>query len=207
MRRKLYITFLVLTVSGFVYAQDSLIMYNGQYYKGKVIEFNNNDTKLKFEVQKKNKSKIKLVQRADVFAIYYKDSISRVFYEPLMTEERPWTTDEIGRYIAGENLARYRYHAPWASAVGAVTGVGLLQIGMFGIAVPAAYMGVVAAIPVNPKSKKYFPTEKLNDEYYVEGFKYVARRKKLVNAAIGSAAGIVVFGTIAAIITFRYYND
>jgi len=182
-------------------------MYSGTHYKGKIVEFNKSKTVLRFQIQKKRRIKTMDLQVADVFAITYKDSVSRILYAPLLTDEEPLTVDQMQSFVAGENLARYRYHAPWASAIGAFTGVGLLNIGMWGVAIPAAYVGVVAAMPTLPKAKKYFPTEKLNDEYYVEGFKYVARRKKLRNAAIGSAASLVVCGTIAAIWSFKYYND
>ncbi|HNW88645.1 MAG TPA: hypothetical protein PKN48_03225 [Bacteroidales bacterium] len=190
-----------------VFAQDSLIMNNGKHYTGKAVAFNQAGTVLRFQVQKKHKLKTKDLQKTDIFAIYYKDSISRVLYEPLLTDEESLTVDEMHSFVSGENLAQYRYHAPWASAIGAATGAGMFYIGMWGVAVPAAYVGLVAAMPTYPKAKKYFPPEKLNDELYVDGFKSVARRKKLVNAAIGSAASILVCGTITAIWTFKYYND
>lgn len=190
-----------------VWAQDSLIMNNGKHYKGKVVAFNKAETVLRFEVQKKKKFNTKDFQRDDIFAIYYKDSVSRILYTPLVTDEETMTLEEMSSFVAGENLAQYRYHAPWASAIGAVTGAGMFYIGMWGVAVPVAYVGLVSAMPTLPKAKKYFPPEKLNDDYYVDGFNQIARRKKLINAAIGSAASLLICGTITAVLTFKNYND
>jgi len=190
-----------------VVAQDSLILFNGKHYKGEVVEFNKNTTVLKLQYQKRNKLKTKVLPKEDVFAIYYKDSVSQILYSPLITDEQPLSLEEMQSFVAGENLAQYKYHAPWAAAVGALTGAGMFNLGMWGVVIPAAYVGVVAAVPTKPKSKKYFPPEKLNDQSYVDGFKYVAKRKKLKSAAIGSAASLLVCGTIAAILTFKYYND
>jgi len=196
----------LLTCTG-AYAQDSLILYSGKHYKGKIVDYNKNSTVLSMQFQKRNKLKTKVLRAEDVFALYYKDSVGKILYAPLITEEQPVSLEQMRSYITGENLAQYRYHAPWASAVGAVSGVGILFMGIWGVAVPAAYVGTVAAMPTLPKNKKYFPPEKLNDEYYVDGFKQVARRKKITNAAIGSAASVLVCGTIAAILTFKYYNN
>ncbi len=207
MKKVLVFSFCTLFVLLNAIAQDSLIMFNGKHYKGNVVGFNNNTTVFKLEYQKKNKIKFKVLPKEDVFAIYYKDSVSQILYTPLITDEQPLSLEEMKSFVAGENLAQYKYHAPWAAAVGAVTGAGMFNLGMWGVTIPAAYVGVVAAVPTKPKSKKYFPPEKLNDQYYVDGFKYVAKRKKLKSAAIGSAASLLVCGTIAAIFTFKYYND
>lgn len=204
--------FLILVFCGLFFsaglaAQDSIVIYTGKYYKGKILDFDRNKAGFHLQYQKKSKLKTRVFRTEDVFALYYKDSASQILYAPLITEEEPFSVDEMTRFVAGENLAQYRYHAPWASVIGAVTGIGMFNLGMWGVAIPAAYVGFTAAMPTLPKAKKYFPAEKLNDDVYVDGFKYVAKRKKLVNAAIGSAASLVVCGTIAAIITFKYYND
>lgn len=206
-KKIIFLSICSLFVSTDILAQDSIILYSGKQYKGEVINYNNNQTLFRFQYHKKNKIKTKVLQKEDVFAIYYKDSISQILYTPLITDEQPLTVEEMKSFVAGENLAQYHYHAPWAAAVGAVTGIGLFPLNMWGVAIPGAYVGVIAAMPTKPKTKKYFPPEKLNDEIYIDGFKYVAKRKKLVNAAIGSAASIIVCGTIAAILFFKFGND
>jgi hypothetical protein len=194
-------------------AHDSLIMYSGKHYKGKIVDFNRNKALFHMQFQNGKKLKTKVFKTEDVFALYYKDSVSQVLYNPLFVDtenldgEKPLTVEEMQSFVAGENLAQYRYHAPWSSAIGAVTGVGLFYLGIWGVAFPAVYVGVVAAMPTLPKAKKYFAPEKLNDELYVAGFKNVAKRKKLINAAIGSAASLLICGTITAILTFKNYND
>ncbi|MCK9612654.1 MAG: hypothetical protein PHR81_07215 [Bacteroidales bacterium] len=207
MRKAVIFVYIFFVVVASVKSQDSIVMFNGKHFKGNVIEFNKNETLLHLEVQKKKSIKTKILKKEDVFAIHFKDSISLVLYTPLITDEQPLTVEEMEDFIAGEHLAQYRYHAPWASAVGAVTGAGLFNLGMWGILIPGAYLGVAAAVPVKPTKKKYFPADKINNEYYIDGFKHIARRKKIVNAAIGSAASVLVCGTIAAILSFKHYND
>ncbi|MEI6122759.1 MAG: hypothetical protein WCQ95_03955 [Bacteroidota bacterium] len=191
--------------SSFVFPQDSVIFYNGRNLKGRIIDFNNNETVFRFELKKKKHIKTKVLAKEDIFALYYKDSVEKVLYAPIATDENPLTILEMKSLIGGENLARYRYHPRWATVCGAVTGVGGIYLGFWGIAIPAAYVAVAAAVPVKAKRKKYFPVEKLNDELYIEGFKHEAKRKKLVNAAIGGASGVVVLGTILAILTGKNY--
>jgi len=200
----IFITMFVLSI-GFVFSQDSLIMYNGRHFKGKILEFNNNNTAFRVQYQKKNTIKTKVFLKEDVFALYYKDSIEKILYSPIITDEEPFTVSDMKSLIGGENLARYHYHPRWATICGAVTGAGGICLGYLGLTVPAAYVAVAAVVPVKAIHKKYFPPEKVNDKLYIEGFRHEAKRKKLLNAAIGGASGVVVLGTILAILTNKYY--
>lgn len=207
MKRSVVILFVFLFLCRDVMAQDSIIYYNGRHATGKITEFSTGQTVFRMEVNKKKRTRLKVIDKADIFAVYFKDSSARILYSPDVTVESDMTISEMESFIAGENLARYRYRAPWATACGVVSGLGGVYLGFWGFTIPAAYVGVVSAIPVKATRKKYFPPERISDEAYVEGFKYAAKRKKLKNALIGGGIGVATLGVALAILTSVYYID
>lgn len=208
MKRLSLFLFLFLGIAAFeLCAQDSIIYYNGKSFTGKISGYNNSSTVFSLEMQKKNRIKLKTVDKANVFAVFYHDSSGKILYEPDITIEDDLTIAEMESFIAGQHLARYRYHAPWATACGVVSGLGGVYLGFWGFAVPAVYVGVVTAVPVKPVKKKYFPADRVNDEAFIEGFKYQAKRKKMVNSLIGGGIGLLTLGTVLAILTNVYYID
>jgi hypothetical protein len=189
-----------------LYGQDSIVLYNGKSILGKVSD-NKNQTFISYKFQKKNKVKIKYLSKENIFAIYYRDSLDDVLYVPDVSEEVPFTIDEMQRFVSGSNLARYNYHPRWATICGAATGLGGIYLGFFGMLIPTAYIAVSSAVPVKPLKKKYFPADKVNDDFYVEGFKQEAKRKKLVNSLLGGVSGFLVLGTTLGIMTSLDYKN
>jgi hypothetical protein len=188
-----------------LYAQDSIVLYNGKSISGKVSD-NKNLTYISYQFQKKNKLKTKLLYKEQIFAIYYLDSLSDVLYVPRPDEEMSFSVDQMQSFISGENLARNYYHPRWATVCGAASGVAGIGLGFFGMLIPPAYIAVASSTPVKPLKKKYFPPEKVDDEFYIEGFKQEAKRKKLVNSVVGGVAGFIVLGTTLGILTTLDYK-
>ena len=205
MKRAIWFAILIILQIIDLYGQDSIILYNGKSIKGKVSN-NKNETFVLVKLQKKNKVKTKFLDKENIFAICYKDSIRDVLYVPIEADETPLTVAQMESFVGGSNLAKYSYHPRWATVCGAVSGLGGISLGFFGMLIPTAYVAVASAVPVKPLKKEYFPAEKVNDEYYVEGFKQEAKHKKLVNAVIGGVAGFVVLGTTLGILTSLDYK-
>lgn len=196
---------LLLSCSG-LYSQDSIVLFNGKTLTGNVT----NDKNLTFvscEFQKGKKLKSKLIAKEDIFGIYYKDSIVDTLYAPIAAEEITFTFDEMQRFISGEQLARAKYHPRWATICGAATGLGGIYLGFYGMLIPTAFVAVASSTPVKPVKKKYFPPDRANDEFFIEGFKQEAKRKKLVNSVIGGVSGFLVLGTAMAIMTSLDYKN
>ena len=187
------------------FAQDSIVLYNGRSVLGKVHN-DKNQTYITYTFQKKNKLITKSLYKENIFAIYYRDSLSEVLYVPRPDEEINFTEEQMQSYINGENFARNHYHPRWATACGAVSGVVGIGLGFFGMLIPPAYIAVSSSVPVKPVKKKYFPPEKVGDEFFVEGFKQEAKRKKLVNSVVGGVAGFIVLGTTLGILTTLEYK-
>jgi hypothetical protein len=203
---KVCLVFLIIMQGINLYSQDSIVMYNGRYIKGKVSD-NKNQTFISYTFKKGDKLKTKYLYKEHIFGIYYKDSIADILYVPEVSEEVPLTVSEMQRFVSGSNLARYQYHPRWATACGAVTGLGGIYLGFFGMLIPTAYIAVSSAVPVSITKKKYFPADKVNDEIFKEGFKQEAKRKKLVNSVVGGVSGFVVLGTTLGIMTTLDYKN
>ncbi len=189
------------------YGQDSIIMYNGKSIIGKVHD-DKNQTYISYQIRKRHKVKTYYIYKENIFGIYYKDSVSNIFYvaEPT-TIGGSLSLPEMQSYISGENMARYNYHPRWATVCGTVAGLGGIYFGFYGLLVPTAYVVIAAATPVKPIKNKNFPAEQMNNEFYKNGFKQEAKRKKLVNAIIGGVSGIVVLGTTLGILTSQGYKS
>lgn len=202
----LFTLFFSFLIQQFCFAQDSIVLYNGKHIMGDVND-NKNQTFISYTVVKKKKSKIKYLYKENIFAIHYKDSITDIFYTPDITEENPFTIDEMRRFISGENLARHHYHPRWATACGVVAGVGGIYFGIYGLLIPTAYVAITSSVPVSTKRKKYIPEDKKNDEIFLEGFKQEAKRKKLINSVVGGVSGAVFLGTTLGILTGLDYKN
>ena len=189
------------------FAQDSISLINGKSYTGRIVSFSNNDSRVGFAVPGKKKPKLKSFDKQDVFSVHFRDSADVVLYFLDADLGNEMTVGEMEAFVRGEQFATRYYHCRWVIPVGAVAGVGGLYWGFWGLSVPAAYFGVVAATSVSVKNKKYLKEEDLKDEYFVQGFKYKAKRKKLNNAIIGGLAGAAVMGAVSAVITGLYYFD
>lgn len=200
MMRILLIVFIVFILAGSGYSQDSLVMYNGKYLLGKVTDLKDS-TFVVCEYQKRNKSFSKLISKEAIFSVNYKDSASQLYYYQGMDPDSPTSVEDMSSFIAGEQLARYKYHPRWTIPVGVVAGMGGTALGIYGLLVPAAYVGTTAALPVGAKHRKYFPDEKINDAPFMEGYKREAKRKRLVNTVIGSVSGILVTGITIGVLT------
>jgi hypothetical protein len=204
-KRVIWLVILVIMQVTNLCAQDSIVLYNGKSILGKVRN-DKNQTFISYTFLKGNKQKTKFLYKEHIFAIYYRDSISDVLYVPDVSDEVPFSVDEMQRYVSGSNLARYNYHPRWATICGTASGLGGIYLGFFGMLIPTAYVAVTSSLPVSTTKKKYFPPEKVNDEIFKDGFKQEAKRKKLVNSVIGGASGFLILGTTLGILTSLDYK-
>jgi hypothetical protein len=202
--RILLVFFIVMHVLS-LYAQDSIVLYSGKSILAKVRD-EKSQTFISYQFHKGNKIKTKYLYKENIFAIYYHDSVSDMLYVPQLNDESPFTVEQMQSFVGGENLARYRYHPRWATICGTATGLAVIPLGIYGFLVPTAYVSIFASTPVKPLKKKYFPAEKVNDEFYKDGFKQEAKRKKLFNSVIGGVSGAVIIGTTLGIITALDYK-
>jgi hypothetical protein len=198
--RVLIAFFALLFIAVYGYSQDSLVMYNGKYLLGKVTDLKDS-TIVVCEYQKRNKSFSKLISKEAVFSVHYKDSASQYFYFEGMDSDSPASLADMTAFVEGEQIARYKYHPRWAIPVGVLAGIGGTGLGIYGLLVPAAYVGTTAALPVGGKHRKYFPEERVNDVAFMEGYKREAKRKRLVNTIIGSVSGILITGITIGVLT------
>lgn len=189
------------------HAQDSVSMINGKYYRGKLVSYSDNETVIRFHPEGKKKNKIRVFDKQDVFSVHFSDSAHRVFYFMDADLGNEMTLEEMSAFVHGEQYATRYYRCRWVIPAGVLAGMGGVYWGFWGLSVPAAYFAGVSATSVSIRNKDYLPEDLKKDEYFVNGFKYKAKRKKMNNAIIGGLAGVAVMGAVSAVITGLYYFD
>lgn len=203
MRIQVWFIFLGIFCFTTAQAQDTVRFLNGRIMTGKIMS-NANETVI--HLTKSGKEKAHRYFKEDIFDIRYSDRNKEVIYLPDSNRGLIFSEDEMDRYLSGMQNARLNYKAPWVTVGGVAAGAAGLYWGFWGLAAPAAYAITFSAIPVSTKGKPYL-NDHIGDDYYMEGFKAMAHRKKVKNALFGSIGGALVVGVVTSILTFKYAND
>jgi hypothetical protein len=192
----------VLLIPGFLHAQDTLTMLNGNQKIVNVKEVNSRLLYISYQNVKKNRAKLKAIELLDVYSVGYKDSARQITYVQDSNLGLVLDVDQMGSYIHGEQYAKAHYKGVGYWVGGAVAGFGgpyFLNY-FYGLLVPAAYTGVVAAIPAGTKKLARQEPALYADAQFVDGYKHKVRKKSVMGALYGSLIGIGVAGVTTAII-------
>lgn len=185
-------------------AQDTVRFLNGRSMTGKVVS-NSNETVIHLTKSGKH-TKAKRYFKEDVFDIKFSEGKREVLYLADSNRGFYFSEDEMDRFINGMQCARIHYKAPWVTVGGVAAGAAGIYWGFWGLTAPAAYAITLSSIPVRVKGKAYLK-DHIGDEFYIEGFKTMAKRKKVRNALFGSIGGVLLVGIATTILTFKYAND
>ncbi|MCX7743712.1 MAG: hypothetical protein N2167_04010 [Flavobacteriales bacterium] len=115
--------------------------------------------------------------------IYHQDTLDRRF-ELSEYEMRCW--------VMGRRSARKHYHSPFSTIGGTLTGFGGGMFNLFVAPLPATiFTAVNGAIrpKVGKTGKEDIPY--LNEEFFIEGYRMQAGKKKLFNSLIGTVPALV----------------
>ncbi len=186
--------FCVLLCSGFyisfAYSQDTLVLLNGKRKSDiKFMEVQNGFLRY----QKNQNQKIKLIPQDQIYALFSEDGRKVVSF--LENDQgQIYSEQMMFDYIDGMYDAHNNYNNILIPVTGFVTSVGAgIWPGVpLGLLVPVLYPGVVAMNDPKTENLTEISDDKKNDEYYLEGYKDVARQKKVRSSVIASGTGFVI---------------
>jgi len=187
--------------SGKLYSQDTINMLDGHRIVADKIYTDSTNSMVEYDIQKKEKTKQKSIDRLEIYSISYHDKTQKIIYRKDTALGFPLSIQEMGNYVLGEREARKSYKAPLYTIGGLVLGgVAANYIQFWSLIVPVVY-GTGSAI-INPKVKtsKNISPELRSDKNFISGYKEVATKKKVKNALLGSAAGIAIIAIASQII-------
>lgn len=200
-----------------IVAQDKILMTNGKVLRGKILS--EQDEYFTFNYFKKG-GKVKELELSKyrIFSITTSEGVETFHYKPDSSMGNYYSVNEMKMYIYGQRDAFKSYQPmpmfifSFAMGVGAVLldtyefkptsthPAGFFQRtpSMMPITVPLVF--TIGSGLFAPKIRKEYASDInfMASEHYIEGFRKIAKFKRLKNAFLGSAlgvaAGFVVYG-------------
>ncbi len=183
--------------------QDVIWLMNGRTMDGKVVTIN--ESQVIYESKKKNKTIIKELETYRIFSISYGDGHTQILYTQDTIRGDYFSASEMHYFVMGEQDA-YNYHrAPGATLIGftlAATGGFFLAGDFLLLLVPFVSSGVHTIPGIKIRKKRVSNVEYLKEITYIQGYKRVAKNKRIQNAIKGSLIGV-----LAGVATFHILNN
>ena len=169
---------ILLSVSSF--GQSTINLLNGKQIKVDSVKKVGD----RFVYYKPLKLKPKSIKKDDIFSINYPDGVEDFIFLP-DTANGDINIYQMQFMIRGEQDARKYYHAPTATIVGVLVGAGSGPFAYYGIIVPALN-GVATGLHQPHDYKRHVSDTVLtNNQFYISGYRSIARKKKVNNALLG----------------------
>ena len=187
------IPFLVLLSGLASYAQDNILLMNGQTITGKVI--GQSTLEIRYLTSKKDKVTERAEPTDGVFSVTDSLGQERVWYFMDTLFGNDYTVDQMRWYINGERDARNGYKPLWPVVGGFAFGAGMtmaLDLEVVSLFLPPAYAGIMALPRVHVTPGSVSDPLMEGDPYYATGYAQVGRSKRVVHSLISTFAGVAV---------------
>jgi len=182
-----------------VSAQDTIWFLSGERLITSSYNIKIEDGMLNY-FNKRNKEKH--VGLEYVYSVIEKTGNKKIYYEPAVMENTPFSVDQMWSFIKGEYEAHENYHATGSTLIGigaGVSGVYLFPTVFYSPIVPAVGSVITGMTNVRDKKvgKKY--PQYVDNEYFIAGYREVSNQKRVSNSIKGGILGLVV-GIASAVI-------
>lgn len=186
-----------------VSAQDTIWFLSGERLITSNYTIKVEDGMLKY-FNKRNKEK--QVGLEFVYSVNEKTGYKKIYYEPSIMDNTPFSVDQMWSFIKGEYEAHENYHASGSTIIGIGTGIGsvyllpAMQLSVFySPIIPALGSAVngMTNVSDNKIIKKY--PQYSDNEYFIAGYREVSNQKRVSNSIKGGILGLLV-GFASAII-------
>ena len=187
------IPFLVLLSGLASYAQDNILLMNGQTITGKVI--GQSTLEIRYLTSKKDKVTERAEPTDGVFSVTDSLGQERVWYFMDTLFGNDYTVDQMRWYSNGERDARNGYKPLWPVVGGFAFGAGMtmaLDLEVVSLFLPPAYAGIMALPRVHVTPGSVSDPLMEGDPYYATGYAQVGRSKRVVHSLISTFAGVAV---------------
>lgn len=172
--------------------QDIIWLMNGHTMEGKVV--NITESFISYEYRKKNKTYVKELDTYRTFSILYGDGHTQILYAQDTATGNVFSAAEMKYFILGEQDAYKYFRAPGATLMGfsfAATGGMFLAESFLVLLVPFLSTGIHTIPGMKINKKRVSDPDHLKEITYVQGYKRVAKNKRIQNAIKGSLIGVL----------------
>jgi len=152
------------------------------------------------------RNKEKHVGMEYVYSINEKTGYKKVYYEPSIMDNTPFSVEQMGSFIKGEFEAHEHYHATGSTFIGIATGIGGVYISAITVGTPF-YSPIIPAVgsAVNgmthvseKRIAKLYP-KYADNEFFIEGYREISNQKRVSNSIVGGIVGLAI-GVVSGII-------
>ena len=187
------------------YSQDTAVFVSGD--KVALMSYQRDSSDKNIFILKTMKGKYKTINKEEIFSFVKKTGGEEIIFEPFESENANFTVENMRIYIKGEQAARKNSGTRLATLsgfiVGAASPIFLSSVGtnyLFYSPVPIAFTNFMVGltIPTKKSVTRKYPQMGTND-FFMEGYRYTARSKRLNNSIKGGLVGLGV-GIISSII-------
>lgn len=199
----LFSLFFVITI-GSLTAQSKINLMSGKSIEGTNIKIDEDFIHYDFTI--KDKIENNQIEIYRVFSITDESGKEQIVYEQDSLHGRYYNLAEMQNFIKGEQDADKSYKSPATTIVTGVLGVanGLVFSKAPILALPGAFVTafIASAMPSKPKAENASDKEALKKPEYHDGYKRVAKSKKLRNGMVGSIVGTAIGLVTGQFVTF-----
>ncbi len=191
------------TILPIVKGQDVIWLMNGRIQEGKVL--NINESVVNYEYSKNNKTYIKELDTYRTFSILYGDGHTEILYTQDSAMGNDFSVAEMKYFILGEQDAYKYFKSPGSTLLGftlAATGGVFVAESFLVLLVPFLSTGLHTIPGIHIRKSKVSNPDYLKEITYVQGYKRVAKNKRIQNAIKGSLIGV-----LAGIATYHVLNN
>ncbi len=189
---------IVLSYSGI--SQDTAIFVSGD--KLALMNYQKDSIDQNIFIIKTMKGKYRVVNKEEIFSFLRKAGGEEIIFEPFEAEDINFTVENMRIYIQGEQAARKNSGTGLATLSGFIIGVAspilLSSLGtsyLFYSPLPIAMVNFTIGMTIPSKKSVIRKYPDIHNEFFVEGYRYTARNKRLNNSIksglIGLGVGII----------------
>jgi hypothetical protein len=175
-------------------AQDSILLMNGQVLKGRVLGQSTLEIRY-LDTDRKGRTHERAEPTEDVFSVTDSLGRERIWYFHDTVFGNDLTTDQMRRFIVGEQDARTGYKPLGPVLAGFLIGAGTtmaLDLEMNAFFLPPL-VGMTMILPrVHVTKGSISDVTMEGDEYYAYGYARVGRSKRVVRTLMSTFAGVAV---------------
>lgn len=179
-------------------SQDEILFLNGDSLI--LDDYKKNDINNTLAYKLEN-DKVNIVYLDHIFSITDNRGIEEIIYKKDSLVENYFTVEEMRSYVYGARTAKTQNKAPWAFAGGVFFGGTAPYIipVLYSPLIPATFSAAVYATKPSEKNVIEKNPEYKNDPYFINGYREIAKQKRLNSSLKGSAVGIIL-GIVSIIV-------
>jgi hypothetical protein len=201
----IFLTIIVFLATKNSYSQNTINLLDGKQITASKIYEDTSNMMLRYDIRKDSVNKKRSVDRLEIYSIVYPDKTEKIFYRQDSAIGYPMSIKQMSNFILGEREARKYYKAPLVTIGGILLGgVAANYIQFWSLLEPVAYGTGIAIFGPRIKTSKNISADLVADKHFIRGYREYATKKKVKNAILGSAVGIVLLGIASEIINTNW---